>query len=303
MERAKPDWPYRTEPDWSAYRTRLGKLLRLADRDSRLSYLAPGISLHYNWHPFLRSDRQKLRLSKYEYTRETVIDPFPIVEDPDTGETSLLMTPPTMPAFKAFLTIRIPLNDLNMRDVRPYGKVIEQAIRRALKNRPSRSEAPEMVHGITRQRRFLLHCRDAEFDRDLERYRLHVQEGLNFRQIALMELAARKGTPISPDEARKRRVRASVRGESTVRMAVARLYEAAHLKKYQARRRRLDAPAAGIKSYWCNDHGTDCPQSCAFMLKWLTRVNATLPTDMTGKMKPDSSVTAAVQREPSIAED
>jgi hypothetical protein len=287
VEHPKRDWPWHAEPDWSAYRMRLRKLLKLAGRDSRYAYLAPGIILRYNWHPFRRSDRQKLGRAKYAYTHKTEIDPYPIVVDRENGETNVLVTPPTMPAFMPFLTIRLPLNDFNMRDIRPLMRVIDQAIRTALKNRPSLSEAPKMVPGIPSQRRFLLHCRDTEFDRDLERYRLHFEHGLTFRQVALMEFMASKGKTIGPNEARERRARTQVPGESSVRIAITRLYEAAYLKKYQARRRRLDAPAASIAAYWCDEHGRDCPATCKFMRQWEKQVAATLPKDTTGKSSRD----------------
>jgi hypothetical protein len=39
-------------------------------------------------------------------------------------------------------------------------------------------EASQSLEVIPPERKFLLYCRDAQLDRDLERYRLYAQEGL-----------------------------------------------------------------------------------------------------------------------------
>jgi len=149
---------------------------------------------------------------------------------------------------------------MNMRDLAPTTRAVKQAIRSAMKHRPTSSEAPDIPHAIARERAFLAHCRDEEFDRDLERYRLHMKQGLSFRQIALLEVAKKMGKPLTPD-AVPRTIRKEVSGESSVREAVHSLYKAANLQTYKARRRRIETPGQGAEPYKCDQHGPKATES------------------------------------------
>jgi hypothetical protein len=145
-------------------------------------------------------------------------------------------------------------------------------------------EASQSLEVIPPERKFLLYCRDAQLDRDLERYRLYAQEGLRFRAIALIECSTKAGRLLTPEQI-PRTISIVVPGENAVRMAVRRIYAAVHLKPMvKGRRRRIDAPADGMPSYHCEKHGQACSRSCERFQSWWKRVSRTLPTPTTGKL-------------------
>jgi len=124
-----------------------------------------------------------------------------------------------------------------------------------------------------------------KFLRDLRRYDLHMAHGLSFRLIAALEADERRGIRF-PKDVVPRRVGAPVRGADSVEASVQRIYEAIHRKHYRARRRRLDAPAEGVDSFSCPNHGRECADlSCGYLKLWYEKVRPTLPSDKTGLVR------------------
>ena len=112
------------------------------------------------------------------------VDASTIVIDTSTTEAATSAAPPTIPARRdGFLVFRIP-GRMNARAVRPIMKQIRRALWAAAKQQVQPEEAAKMLEVIPPERRFLLYYRDAQLDRDLERYRLYAHEGLRFRAIA-----------------------------------------------------------------------------------------------------------------------
>lgn len=287
------NFPKTANTDNSQYQSRLDQLLKLRYKDplptlARLALaFVPTIHLSYNWYPVLAKERQKIRQiggpEPFQKTYEVEFDPYPKSQDPETGETLMQWRGPTLPdCVEPFLTIRVPLSDLNKFDITRVTEAIKEAIYFALENRPTRKESPGMIQLIPAHRRFLGHCQEEVFQQDIERYKLHMDHQLNFRQIAFFEDEAKKGKPIAIRDM-PQKIKKDVTKESAVGESVSRIYEAIYLKPFpKARRRRLDAPAEGIPEYNCPEHGKDCPEKCQYLEEWMTKVNRTLPTDHTG---------------------
>ena len=79
-------------------------------------------------------------------------------------------------------------------------KQIRRALWAATKQQVEPEEVSQMLEVIPPERRFLLYYRDAQLDRDLERYRLYTHEGLRFRAIALIECSTKAGRPLKPEQ-------------------------------------------------------------------------------------------------------
>ena len=103
------------------------------------------------------------------------VDASTIVIDTSTTEAATSAAPPTIPARRdGFLVFRIP-GRMNARAVRPIVKQIRRALWAATKQQVEPEEASQMLEVIPPERRFLLYYRDAQLDRDLERYRLYTR--------------------------------------------------------------------------------------------------------------------------------
>ena len=110
---------------------------------------------------------------------------------------------------------------------------------------------------------FLATVRPADFRRAYLRYDRHFKDGYSLAKIA-----------------RSRRLGGD---PDSVERDVKRISEAIHRKPYRARRRRLDAPGAGLKEYACRAHPAgSCPDDCRYMLQWWAKANRMLPTMGTG---------------------
>lgn len=236
---------------------------------------AVGIGASFNWAPFTKEIREKVRarFGPDVFTKCNSVDVKNNLE-------------PALPdGMGAVVTLRVPVGQLTTWDVKPLVRAISRVLREALKNRPTLDEAPRMTRTVPPYRAFLLHCREDEFQRDLERYKLHKQQqALTFRQIAFMEQAKKMGHPIDADKI-PTTIGCEVPGERGVAAAVQRIDEAIYFRPYKARRRRLDTPAEGVAEYRCNEHGQDCPETCPHLKAWLKVVKKMLPTDTTGKGK------------------
>lgn len=243
---------------------RLGDLIIDLSSDS-----APRIVVSFNWAPYLADMR------KWAPTRE-VFKPYKGYEVPQEFGPAV---PHEVPAI---VTIRVPVSQMKAWDVKPITKLIGDVLRDALVNRPSSDEAPTMARVLPPEREFLVHCREPEFQRDVGRYKLHMQRGLTFRQIAWLEVSRKLGTELSI-ESLPRMMSFAVPGESSVREAVQRIYKALFLEPYRARRRRIDAPAKGVTEYRCGKHGQDCPDTCSYLKRWFNDMQRMLPSDTTGK--------------------
>lgn len=173
------------------------------------------------------------------------------------------------------LSITINLAQVTQWDLDRLAKQIKGAVREGLKALPDDFRRDPSPLG------FLRTVSERQFSKDLRRYDLHMTHGLSFRLIALLEKLEKRGKTL-PEKARSRPVRMNVPGESAVREAVARIYQAIYRKLYRARRRRLDAPAEGVSPYHCPEHGNGCSLQCKHLKEWWKRVQRTLPTDYSG---------------------
>jgi hypothetical protein len=277
---------YVRHPNFGAYHARLEKLLTLAGagRPCWSAYVRPVAHLRHELTP-CRQDKSGTSVGTAVCHRnhETEIDAPTIVIDTSTKWRAT--APPTAPARRdGFIVFRIP-GGMNARAVRPIMKQIRRALWAAAKQQVQPEEAAKMLEVVPPERRFLLYNRDAQLDRDLERYRLYAHEGLRFRAIALIECSTKAGRPLKPEQI-PRTISMVVPGENAVRMAVRRIYAAVYLKPMvKGRRRRIDAPAEGMPPYHCEKHGQDCSQSFERFQSWWKRVSRTLPTPTTGKLR------------------
>ena len=287
-----PDEPqlvqYVRHPNFEAYHARLEKLLTLAGagRPCWSAYVRPVVHVRRELTPCRHDKRGTLVATAVCHkNHENEIDASTIVIDTSTTERATSAAPPTAPARRdGFIVFRVP-GGMNARAVRPIMKQIRRALWAATKQQVEPEEASQMLEVIPPERRFLLYYRDAQLDRDLERYRLYTHEGLRFRAIALIECSAKAGRPLKPEQI-PRTVSMVVPGENAVRMAVQRIYAAVYLKPMvKGRRRRIDAPAEGMPPYHCEKHGQDCSKSCERFQSWWKRVSRTLPTPTTGKLR------------------
>src|SRR5262245_38953114 len=197
--RGSSGWPYVTEPDWSPYRSRLAELLKVSGKKEVVLVQGPVIYPTYNWYPYHAKDRQRIAKETFQATSGVVLDAAPCHTDPDTGEIILRLAQPTLPSdVAAFVTLRIPVSQLDERSLPAVIEATKVRLADAMKNRPTADEAPNMalVRPIPPQREFLLRRRDEVFTKDLERFKLYMQ-GLTFRQIAAIEYKATKGKVIS----------------------------------------------------------------------------------------------------------
>lgn len=235
---------------------------------------AVGIGASFNWAPFPKEIREKVR---------TRFGPD-VFTSCNSVEVKNSLEPALPDGIGAVVTIRVPVGQLTTWDISPLIHAIKRVLREALKNRPTLDEAPRMTRTMPPYRAFLLHCREDEFQRDLERYKLHKQQGLTFRQVTFMEQARKMGHPIDADKIPKT-IGCEVPGERGVAAAVQRIDEAIYFRPYKARRRRLDHPGEGIAEYRCPKHAQDCPEACPHLKAWWKSVERTLPTDTTGEGK------------------
>jgi hypothetical protein len=132
-----------------------------------------------------------------------------------------------------------------------------------------------------------------DFERDLHRFDLYMKQGLNFRQIACLEEAERRGRHLLPSSLQGKKIGMSIPGEDGIEKSVKKIIKAidrtpktSEQKSYQARRRHIDTPAQGQEHFFCPAHPRGCPTlDCPHLKEWMERVNATLPTDSTGRGK------------------
>ena len=186
---SKWSWPYYIELDWSAYHLRLNELLKLKIdsgilKPSALPLLSgwgPGLYTAYNWFPFYAEDRRKL--TRFRTTQEIEFDPWPIAVDPDTGESNLLFPGPTLPAgVDAFLTVRLPLIDLNKRDITRVAGPFRKLLHEVLRNHPTTKEAPAMLMSVPPQRAFLEPPSPPEGEHSLVTFRVAIS-GMTTRDV------------------------------------------------------------------------------------------------------------------------
>jgi len=180
------------------------------------------------------------------------------------------------------MTFSVPVSELSDWDLERVLDSIRRALQLALTERPTTEEAPEMAILLPPQRRFLLHCQEAAFRRDVERYRRWAT-GRTFRSIALEEQYEVKGKTFELDPGAP--IGFEIPGDELVRESVARIYEAIWLESFLGRRRRIDTSAMGISKYSCPEHSEsdDCEKtSCQYLKEWWKRVELTLPSDRSG---------------------
>jgi hypothetical protein len=252
----------------------------------------PEVTAAYNWAPYHAEARAAVR------KRAGSFGDCRTVELPPGDRPAL---PVGLPAF---VTLRIPVGHLNQWDVGDIADAIRQLLVEAVKECPTPAEAPGMRGAIPAERTFLVHCREAEFQRDLERYRLSQTRGLQSVQIAYLERAGSRGqqvdmaanpptvagTPI-PD-----RIRESLPGQASISESLKRIHEALCLEP---------APSAGIRrrvayvdlpAYDCPTHGQTCfidsdaqnptDQTCGYLRSWTARLIAdeVLDSDDRGRL-------------------
>lgn len=332
--------------DWAAYHRRLVALRKVAGPDwvpakvkvPHATLLDPDPKLYvlYNWTPFSREDRERVRAdygsSVFRGTTQCAIYPTEWHEhgtfvDPETGDedpTFARVVHPRLPDdVEALLTVFVPVADLNKWDIERVMAPVEKLVRGAIAGCPTHEEAPGMLPAtgdlvlpspegpavtfhvavggmrqedvgrimkefrkqlhlaledadrlkpvVPPQRRYLLHEREETFQKELEWYRLWM-DGLTFRKIALK--VGNKST------------------EDAVGKSVKRTYEAIYLEpfreeqpdgsvKEKARERRARLP---LPDYNCREHGTSCPPTCPYRLKWADRAVLDLPKDETGDL-------------------
>jgi len=258
---------------WAPYEGRLAELKKLGGADFHESPGdAPQVSVSFNWAPLEPKARKRISESRPEL--------FAQCRKNEVDDASAPALPSGVPAV---VTFRIPVSEMKQWDIGRVTETVRKSLHVALRNRPTFKEAPEMAPVVPRERKFLVSCRNNRFRRDLERYKLHVKQGLTYRQIAYLQLRERR-KPVDWIKALKT-IKKEVPGERTVGEAVKRIYEAIHMEPYKAKRRRLDTPAQGANAYRCDTHGRDCPKACPTLKKWMLEIDKMLPTDTTGKPK------------------
>lgn len=111
-----------------------------------------------------------------------------------------------------------------------------------------------------RELAFLKTVRQDVFYRDLKRYDLHIKHGLTYRLIGFLET---RGRTTPPDASlSSHRVGTMIPTESSVSDSVQRIYEAIHRVRYNAKSKQLEEGIDVERQYHCEDHGTNCPNSC-----------------------------------------
>jgi hypothetical protein len=150
-----------------------------------------------------------------------------------------------------------PLVGLARTDVPDIGQTVIQLVRAALRHLPL-PPAPTADAGFLAP---LRRTTTRSFQRALGHYDAYVERGLTIRDIS----------------------RETGLGEDTVLRDVKLIWQAIHRRRFQARRRRSDAPALGAPPYHCESHpDRDCPKNCPTLRAWWQAVRRTLPTDQTG---------------------
>lgn len=270
----------------------------LARREDRDDYSArdlleehvvfvPEVTAAYNWAPYHAEARKGA--GSFDDCRSVELPPG---------------ARPALPVgLPAFLTLRIPVGHLNQWDVGDIADAIRQLLVEAVKECPTPAEAPGMRGAIPAERTFLVHCRENEFQRDLERYRLSQARGLQNVQIAYLEGARFRGQQVDvtdpptvngmpiPD-----RIRESIPGQASISESLRRIHEALYLEP---------APSAGIRrrvahvelpAYDCPTHGQTCfidsngknPRdgTCSYLRSWTARLiaNEVLDSDERGRL-------------------
>jgi len=211
--------------------------------------------------------------------------------DISKGEPPIIMKPsppPVLltPTYPPTLAMAVDLSEICLRDLDRLARRFKDLIRKALdfktRNEWARKALPEIHPTGPRELAFLRTVSERQFAKDLRRYDLHMVHGLPFRVIGLHERAEKAGRPV-PLNRLPRTVGDSVKGESSVRASVNRIFRAIYRRPYAARRRRLDHPALGIQPFTCPDHGQGCNSlACKHLQDWWRRVRPTLPSDKTG---------------------
>lgn len=234
--------------------------------------MVPRIEVSYNWAPYDKHVRKEIRDR----------DGVQVFKACTTTEVESDNEPALPVGIPAFVTIRIPISPMKVWGLSKTVSTVAGVLREALKHCPSPEEAPSIMGTIPRRREFLMTAHDQVLEKDIERYKLYITQGLTFRQIAYVESKRRKNKPVDLNTLPKK-IRRNVPKESAVCESVTRIYEAIYLKPFpRARRRRLDTPAQGVPVYNCPEHGEKCSKECNYLRDWLTKVDRTLPTDTTG---------------------
>ena len=268
-----PEVQYVARAGSASYESRLAELKKLGGSDFHEPGLdTPRVSVSFNWAPLEIEERKKIR----DWWPEL----FAECRKSEVDETSVPALPSGVPAV---VTFRIPVSEMKKWDIKSVTEEVRKSLHVALRNRPTFREAPKMAPVVPPERKFLVSCRNNQFRRDLKRYKLHVKEGLSYRQIAYLELRERR-KPLDWIKGSKTTKKAA-RGERTVGEAVKRIHEAIHMKPFKAKRRRLDNPGQGADTYRCDTHGEFCPRGCPALNKWLCQIEPGLPTNTTGKLK------------------
>jgi hypothetical protein len=252
----------------------------------------PEVTVGYNWSPYHAEARAAVRkeAGSFDDCRSAELPP---------GDSPAL--PVGLPAF---ITFRIPIGHLNQWDVGGVIDAVQDALVDAMKQCPTPAEAPGMRGAIPAERTFLVHCREAEFQRDLERYRLSQTRGLQNVQIAYLERARSRGqqvdvtanpptvdgTPI-PDT-----IRESVPGLAAISESLKRIHEALYLEPAQSAGTRRRLASVGLPEYNCPTHGQACfidsdgknstDHTCDYLRAWTAPLIAreVLDSDERGKL-------------------
>src|SRR5262249_32278011 len=135
----------------------------------------PGLFIRYNWEPYERAQRLRVR------QREGI----GMTRTADAGPRTSCIMPKGEPATMAVQGVGV--SELNERDIALFSQMFQTVLREAIRESPTPKEAPGMDLTVPAPLRFLRHAQDKAFERDVERYRLYTAEGLSFRQIARLE--------------------------------------------------------------------------------------------------------------------
>jgi hypothetical protein len=138
------------------------------DYRTRKVIAGPRLFVSVNWAPFEREARESIAASDYAQN--------------GTAEISY-WSDPTMPAgIPAILTTRVPVNELNIRDLEWLVSLFRAALRQAIENAPTTNEAPQIGTSIPRDQYDLL--MSETFDQDLDRFGRWVGYAMTMEEIA-----------------------------------------------------------------------------------------------------------------------
>jgi DNA-directed RNA polymerase specialized sigma24 family protein len=255
----------------------------------------PEVTASYNWAPYHAEARAAVR------KRAGSFDDCRNVELPP-GERPAL--PVGLPAF---VTLRIPVGHLNQWDLGDLVEAMREVLSDAMRECPTRTEALRMRGAIPAERTFLVHCREEEFQRDLERYRLSQTRGLGNVQIAYLEWARIKGRSVDteanpptidgapiPDT-----IQESVPGQSSISESLKRIHEALYLETAPSADLRRRIARVELPAYNCPIHGQTCfidsdgenatdrrDRTCSYLRSWSARLiaNEVLDSDERGRL-------------------